>query len=91
MSDYSKIAYEFYKRNKICTQCKKRKTDGTRVTCDRCYKHNKTRNERIKKEKQKKIKQTYFCYKCGDCLNKNGLCDKCYEVVVIPDFIKNRG
>ena len=90
MSDYSRITYEFYKKNKICTQCRKRKTDGTMVTCKRCHELNVKRNERYKKEKQKKIKPMYFCYKCGACLNKNRLCDKCYEVVVIPEFIKNR-
>lgn len=94
MSDYSKIAYEFYKNNKICTQCRKRKTSGRIVVCDICDARNKIRDKKKRLEKRKIVireRSIKRCYKCGaEISRQNTLCDKCYERMVIPDFIKNR-
>lgn len=92
MSEYRRLAYEFYKRNHICTQCRKRKTDGTRVTCDRCHSLNKMRNQKKREEKTKKekpMRPLNTCYKCGEKVSSmNSLCDKCYGEVVIPEYLR---
>lgn len=94
MSDYSKIVYEFYKKNKICTQCRKRKTNGKITLCDVCNSKMKLRNKKKRLEKIKNDKRERMinhCYKCGiEMTVQNTLCDKCYGEVVIPDYIKNR-
>lgn len=96
MSDYSRIAYEFYKRNKICTQCHKQKTNGKRNVCDMCAKKNSIRWKRWN-EKNAKIKickpkkPMKICYKCGaEMSHQNTLCDKCYEKVVIPECFRRK-
>lgn len=92
MSDYSKIAYDFYKRNKICTWCGKRKTNGTRTICDRCSDLRKNNREKYKKAKRNRyIQKISACYKCGSNLSSiKGLCDKCYGEVVIPEYLRGK-
>lgn len=92
MSDYSRIAYEFYKNNKICTQCRKRKTSGRIIICDICDANNKLRNKKKQPENRKIVKRELSkkrCYRCGSEMTvQNTLCDKCYGEVVIPEYLR---
>ena len=88
---------EFWKSLGLCTKCHKRKAENGSL-CDKC--RERIKNNRLKREKLAKIKErkerkiiTKHCYKCGNTLDKyifKTLCDKCYEEVVIPEFLVNR-
>lgn len=86
MSRHNKEIYEYLKNHKICVTCG-RKTDGEKVRCDYCNdKYNRIARMRAR---QIKIQEsTIYCNKCKENIVKyNGLCDKCYEDVVIPKYL----
>lgn len=89
MSKHNKVIYQYFKINRMCVTCG-RKTNGEKVRCDVCYE--KYNRKRLKPRKESKIKATtIYCNKCKKKVVKfNGLCDKCYEEVVIPNYLRGK-
>ena len=87
MGKHNKVVYEYLKAHKICVSCG-RKTNGERIRCNLCSdKYN--RNAREKAKRIKIQESLIYCSKCNKNVVKyNGLCDECYEEVVIPEYIR---
>ena len=80
------MVYQYLKINGMCVTCG-RKTNGERVRCEVCYE--KYNRKRLKPKEQKIKPLTIYCNKCKNNIVKhNGLCDKCYEEVVIPNYLR---
>ena len=89
MGKHNKVIYQYLKAHKICVSCG-RKTNGERIRCDECsdrYNANARRRAREIKIQESLI----YCNKCGkNVVKSNGLCDECYEAVVIPEYIRGK-
>ena len=88
MSSHSKLVYQYLKINKMCVTCGG-KNDTDRVRCASCY--DKYNRIRLKPNKVKVQMPKIYCNNCKkNVVKSNGLCDECYEDVVIPDFLKGK-
>lgn len=87
MSRHNRVVYQFLKRNHICVACGE-KTNGETVRCYKCnQKYN--RNARRKTKELKIQESKIYCNKCKkNVVKSNGLCDKCYKEVVIPEYLR---
>lgn len=87
MSKHNRVIYQYLKRNHICVACGE-KTNGETVRCYKCNeKYN--RNARRKTKELKLQESLIYCNKCKkNVVRFNGLCDKCYGEVVIPEYLR---
>ena len=87
MSKHNKVVYEYLKSHKMCVSCG-RKINGDKVRCRVCLDRYSAYARR--REKEIKIQESLiYCNKCKKNVVKfNGLCDKCYEEVVIPEYLR---
>ena len=93
--------HEFWKSIGLCTGCHKVKPIKGETLCVSCKERKREHREVARKynakyEKKLRIKRELMqkgrtCYHCGELLNgRKGLCDKCYEEVVIPEYLRGK-
>lgn len=88
MGKHNKVVYQYLKSHNLCVTCG-RKTNGEHVRCEVCYE--KYNRKRLKPVIEKVQEKKTYCSKCGkNAVKSNGLCDECYEAVVIPEYIRGK-
>ena len=87
MSKHNKVVYEYLKSHNMCVSCG-RKTNWDKVRCSVCSDRYNASARR--KAKEIKIQESLiYCNKCKkNVVKSNGLCDKCYGEVVIPEYLR---